>query len=123
PSWLENFYQRVTKCINSSTVTSIPLRPDIVILRGAKNCQDILSNGLSVEIVIECKNQQYKFWSNNIKTQILPYKCIFNPNKMILASMEQIPNIIKTQLSNNGVIAIDLVEPNNNGITQLLKYI
>ncbi|BFH72210.1 hypothetical protein SJAV_01540 [Sulfurisphaera javensis] len=117
PSWLDSFRQRASQCINISQRT--PLRPDIVILKGVKDCNDLMNSSLNVETIIECKNWEFQYWQSQIDTQIKPYQCIFRPRKMIVASLYQISHT----LNMNGIIFIDNVYPGGNGLSRILNNI
>lgn len=119
PSWLNSFYQRASQCINKNISQKTPLRPDIVILKGVKDCNDLMNFSLNVETIIECKNWEFQYWQNQIKTQIIPYQCIFRPRKMIVASLYQIFHTLNI----SGIAFIDNVHPSGNGLSRILNSI
>ncbi|MEB3755358.1 MAG: hypothetical protein GSR79_00635 [Desulfurococcales archaeon] len=91
------FYERLSRIINQKKIRRIPLRPDIVVLSGGATCNE-LAEGFRVMEIIECKNQDYEYWSRSIDIQILPYKEIFQPDQMIVASMKKVANHVKNHL-------------------------
>ncbi|QGA68912.1 hypothetical protein [Sulfolobus sp. E11-6] len=118
--WVKVFYKSIGRCINNSV--KMPLRPDIVILRNAESCED-LEHGLEVEAIIEAKNWPFEKWVNDIDRQILPYKCIFDPKLMIVASLYPVPAYMKQTLAKKGVYVVDNVYSGGNGINEILGMI
>ncbi|QGA53816.1 hypothetical protein GFS03_04070 [Sulfolobus sp. E5-1-F] len=118
--WVQGIYEKVERCVEGGQ--SIPLRPDIAILRNARSCKD-LEKGLKVDVIIEAKNLEFSVWEKNIDTQILPYKCIFDPKLMIVASLHSVPQIVKQYLNKQGIYLIENVYPGGNGMEQILKMI
>lgn len=118
PSTLYDVYERAKYFISQS---SAPLRPDIVVLKNAQSCDDILERGLDVVAIIECKNQDYGLWAHKIATQIRPYAEIFKPLYMFLVSMKPVPNYVRISLEKYGITVLDNVYPNGYGERELIK--
>lgn len=119
---LKYFYQRVRNVLRRKGQTRAPLRPDIAILQGGASCEDLVKD-FSIKMVIECKNQDYAYWAKDIETQIIPYKEIFQPDVMVLASLKKVPEHVREYLSRYGVIVIDEVYPEGKGMNELLNLI
>jgi hypothetical protein len=119
---IRRFFEDVKSYLESRK-TSAPLRPDLVILRDSRDCDDICVNGLRTEMIIECKDQDYVYWANKIETQVIPYDKLFRPNMIILASMKKIPESMKIKLRDYGLIVIDEVYPGGRGEKELLETI
>mgnify|MGYP001626279947 CR=1 FL=1 len=120
---LKDYYDRVKTYLESAKAERAPLRPDFVVLRNRSNCEDICFKGLETAIVIECKNQDYTYWRNQIDSQIIPYDKIFQPNAIVLASMKSIPKNVKTSLESYGLIVVDEVYPGGQGERKLLEML
>jgi hypothetical protein len=55
--------------------------------------------------------------------QIKPYKEIFQPEHMIVASLKPVPQYVKNELKSWGIEVIDNVYPGGGGEEQLVKYV
>ncbi|BFH74757.1 hypothetical protein SJAV_27010 [Sulfurisphaera javensis] len=120
---LQQFRTRVEEVKSQYGLKTAPIRPDIVILSYASNCDEIMQYGLHVDTIIELKNSDFCFWQNSIYQQIVPYKQIFSPRQLIVASLKPVPKSVKTTLSNQGITIIDEVHPNGDGLKQLLQLL
>ncbi len=122
PDTLKEFHNRAANIIESKELKKAPLRPDIVILQGGSNFEELLK-GFYVKMIIECKNWDFSYWSKDIDLQIIPYKEIFQPDNMVLVSLKKVPEYVKTKLNGEGIIIVDEVYPNGRGETELLKLV
>ncbi len=118
---IKEFFERTEKIKNKYKLNKIPLRPDIVFTY-AKNKDEFFENP-SIKLVIECKNFDYKFWKEDIRKQIIPYVEIFNPEKVILASLKPVSLFVKSKLANFNIQVIDNVYPNGHGEKELIDCI
>jgi len=119
---LREFYERAEKVWRVMGLNRLPLRPDIVILRGGRNCEDLV-NDFEVVAIIECKNWDYEYWFKDVDSQIIPYKEIFQPDALIIASLKKVPTHVKTRLAKLGITVIDEVYPRGRGEEELLQFI
>ena len=121
-SMLREFYERVKVVLLRRRLRRAPLRPDIVILRGGESCDELVE-GFKVKMIIECKNWDYEYWSKDLGNQIIPYKEIFQPEIMVLASLKKVPDHIKAWFERYGIIIVDEVYPGGKGERKLLQLI
>jgi len=119
---LRYFYQRVESVLHRKGLRRTPLRPDIAILQGGTSCNDLVE-GFRVKMIIECKNWDYRYWAKDINAQIIPYREIFQPEIMIIASLKKVPEYVKENLSRYGITVIDEVYPGGRGIDELLHLV
>ncbi len=119
---LRHFYQRVKGVLRRKGLKRAPLRPDIAILKGGDSCNELVE-GFKVRMIVECKNQDYRYWARDIDTQVIPYKEIFQPDIMVLASLKKVPEHIKEYLNEYEVNVIDEVHPRGRGMDKLLRLI
>jgi len=120
---LKELYNRIGVYQMRHRSKNLPLRPDFVILRNNKDCNEICDRGIEVAMIIECKDQEYIYWINKIRSQIIPYDRIFQPHMLVLASMRKIPDHIKVELERYGLIVIDEVYPGGTGEHRLIRII
>jgi len=119
---LKHFYQRVENVLYRKGLKRSPLRPDIAILQGGTSCNELIK-GFMVKSIIECKNWDYEYWAKEVDTQVIPYKEIFEPEIMILASLKKVPEYVKEYLSNRKIIVIDEVYPEGRGVSELSRLL
>ena len=121
PNSLKEFYERDSKIPKSKRHSS---RPDIAILCNVNNYKDFHKvNKVGVRALIECKNTDIQHWRKDINDQILPYKQIFQPDIIIVASLKKVPESVKAQLNQQGIRIIDEVYPGGKGEKELLEII
>jgi len=95
----------------------IPIRPDIVAVRGHfLTTDDFLDSGKPIDLLIECKEGPFDTWREDIQKQIIPYKEIFKPNNLILVSLEYVPTNVKSELDSLGIKVIDNLRPRGKNI-------
>jgi hypothetical protein len=116
---LKVFYARAGAIIRRRRLGRAPLRPDIAILVGGSDCNE-LARGFRVKAIIECKNWDYKYWMKDVDTQLIPYREVFQPDKLILASMKRIPRTVKQRIESYRIRVIDEVYPGGQGTHGLL---
>lgn len=122
PDVLREFYGHVDEVMRKRGLGRTPLRPDVVILHRGANC-DELAEGFRVRAIIECKNWEYEYWARDVDNQLIPYREIFRPDTMVLASMKKVPDAVKTSLRRQGIVVIDEVYPGGDGEEELLKFV
>ena len=96
-------------------------RPDLLISRGKYGS---ITEPRGFDILIECKNLSFdKWWINGavIEEQLLPYKTLFNPKTLIIASLKPIPNQAKRELENRSFLTVDEVYPGGKGLHELIN--
>ena len=118
---LKAIYDRAARVARSRGLGRVPLRPDLVVLAGAMSCNEVVEGAFSVRMVIECKNQEYGYWSGDVSKQIIPYKEIFEPEHMVVASLKPVPEPVKSYLSRQGIVVVDSVYPGGDGAAELLE--
>ncbi|MEM4971876.1 MAG: hypothetical protein QXE01_11575 [Sulfolobales archaeon] len=119
---LRKFYEHAVAVLNKRGLKRAPLRPDIAILQGGMSCDEVV-NEFKVKMIIECKNWEYEYWAKDVDNQVIPYKEIFQPDVIIIASMKKVPEHIKSLLNRHGIIIIDEVHPGGKGEKELLELI
>jgi len=119
---LRYFYQRVESVLHGKRLRRTPLRPDIAILQGGASCNDLVE-GFKVRMIIECKNWDYGYWAKDIDIQVVPYKEIFQPDIMVLASLKKVSKYVKEYLGRYGIVVVDEVYPGGRGIDELLSLV
>jgi len=130
PNGIKKIYERAIKVKGYEDLLKVkrgnrlPLRPDIVILRGISSCKDFENvDEIKVKVLIECKNLDPEYWRHDLDNQIIPYKQMFQPDIAILASLKRVPEDIKTKLNKNGIKVIEYVYPGGRGEKELLDII
>lgn len=101
------------------------IRPDIVVQVGSHTSlfrpsllEEIAAGRLNffshltpVDLVIECKEFDFGLWIDEIDKQLVPYKRILKPKKMILVSKEEIPTYGRRRIEENSIEIIDNFTP------------
>lgn len=98
-------------------------RPDLLISKGKYSS---IAEPNKFDILIECKNLSFdKWWMNGavIEEQLLPYKTLFNPKALVVASLKPIPGQMKRELGNQGFPSVDEVYPKGKGIHELTNIL
>jgi len=80
------------------------VRPDIVVAKGFHESVKSLDR---IDLIIECKAREFRYWKNDIYSQIPAYLEEFNPDSLILASFSPIPNNAKRFLDSRGIVVVD----------------
>jgi hypothetical protein len=124
PQWLLQIYSRTQIVLGKSPNQLQGLRPDIMFTQAVDSCHDLFKNStIEIKLIIECKNFDYKYWAKDVRGQIKPYKEIFQPKHMIVASLKPVPQDVKNELKSRGIEVIDNVYPGGDGEEQLVKYV
>ncbi|HIE23616.1 MAG TPA: hypothetical protein EYP68_05250 [Candidatus Korarchaeota archaeon] len=118
--WFEFQPSRAAHLIGLFLGKRVPIRPDIAVCKGrfrdAKELQKI-------DLIVECKNEDFDVWKEEIETQIIPYFEGFKPTNMILVSMKQIPVTFKQKLEKVGIRAIGNLAPNDMAAIEEFKRV
>ena len=119
---LERLYARAERVFKARGLKRFPLRPDLAILEGDKGCWE---PGWIPRVlaIIELKNADYSTWQESIETQLIPYKEIFEPELLVLASLKPIPRHVKERLVERGIAVVDEVQPRGSAVGELLNLI
>jgi hypothetical protein len=112
---LKPFYERAERFLSSGFTKLSKLRPDIVFTQ-ARDCEEFVENPV-IKLIIECKNSKYEDWKKEISNQIIPYKEIFQPEYILIASLKPAPKIA------HDISIIDNVYPGGTGEQELVTYI
>jgi hypothetical protein len=121
PTQLERIFNKALELKDKGLATHLALRPDIVFTH-AKNCDEFIQNP-TIKLIIECKNNDYRFWKKDINNQIKLYAEIFEPEYMAVASLKPVPSYIKKELERYGILIIDNVYPGGLGEQELITYV
>lgn len=102
----------------------IAIRPDIVAVKGCfERTVDFVKSRKPIDLIIECKEDPFDNWKNEIESQILPYQKAFKPNNLIIVSLEPVPDATKRYLESRGIKVIDNLKPNSENIRRLYNTI
>jgi len=124
PQWLLQIWSRVQATLGKSPRELQGLRPDIMFTQVVSSCNDLFkSSTLLIKLIIECKNFDYEYWAKDVEKQIIPYKKIFQPEHMVVASLKPVPQEVKKRLKSLGIEVIDHVYPRGAGEEKLIDYI
>jgi len=124
PQWLLQIYSQICTVLGKSPDQLQGLRPDIMFTQAVSSCHDLFeSSTIEIKLIIECKNFDYAYWAKDVNMQIKPYKEIFQPEHMIVASLKPVPQYVKNELKSWGIEVIDNVYPGGGGEEQLVKYV
>jgi len=74
-------------------------------------------------LTIECKNFDYEYWTEDVDNQIIPYKEILQPERMVVASLKPVPQDVEKRLKSLGIEVIDNVYPQGAGEEKLIEYV
>ncbi|MEM0049406.1 MAG: hypothetical protein QW424_00710 [Candidatus Bathyarchaeia archaeon] len=100
----------------------ISIRPDIVIARGCfERTEEFVNSKKPIELIVKCKEGRFEEWKNEIDSQIIPYKRIFNPRNFVVASLE--PCLERERLETQGIKVIDNLKPNSESVNRFYNTI
>ncbi|MEM3974665.1 MAG: hypothetical protein QXU60_03030 [Sulfolobales archaeon] len=103
-----------------STGKQVPARPDIVVVRGYyERTSDFVKSGKDIDVLVECKENPFDLWKNDIDSQILPYLRVFKPRIFVLASLQSVPDHVRNFLNREGIIVVDELKPHSSSIRLL----
>ena len=98
------------------------VRPDIIVSMGIYSfIKEAVDKG--VDLLVECKNTDYEHWREEIYTQIPDYQKSFKPKKLIIASLERVPDYAKEALREKNVYVVDELALNNVGAVNKLNIL
>ena len=117
--WFE-FQPSIMAHLFGPWITRTPIRPDIVVAKGRFKAAEELKK---IDLIIECKNEDFHSWERDVYEQIIPYFRKYRPHKMILASMKSVPGNVKQELEEIGIIVIDKLSPLNESTINVFKEI
>jgi len=124
PQWLSQIWSRAQAVLGKSPRELEGLRPDIMFTQVVSSCSDLFkSSTIAIKLIIECKNFDYEFWAEDVEKQIIPYKKIFQPEHMVVASLKPVPQDVKKGLKSLGIEVIDHVHLGGVGEKQLVEYV
>jgi len=115
--WLEFQPSRYAHMLGMFMRRRVSIRPDIVAAKGCfERTKEFINSKRRIDLIIECKEDPFDAWRNEIKSQILPYQETFKPNNFIIASLEYVPDIEKKKLEYRGIKAVDDLRVNSRNI-------
>jgi hypothetical protein len=132
PQWLSQIYSRMQDMLKKPYsraqeflgVKLQGLRPDIMFTQAVSSCSDLFkSPTIAIKLIIECKNFDYEYWAKDVENQIIPYKKVFQPEHMIVASLKPVPQDVKKRLKSLGIGVVDHVYPGGTGEEKLIEYV
>jgi len=122
--WLEFQPSKGAHMIGMFAGKRIPIRPDIVVARGHfERTKDFIDSKEPIDLIIECKEDPFDKWENEVNSQILPYQETFKPKNFIIASLESVPETTKRNLESRGIKIIDKLKPKSESIETLYNTI
>ncbi|MFQ6119495.1 MAG: hypothetical protein ACE5KE_06380 [Methanosarcinales archaeon] len=121
--WFEFQPTKGAHLMGLMTEKRVPIRPDIVIVKGHFEKTDKLIEEKPINLIIECKVDPFERWKNEVEPQVLQYKKIFKPNKLIVVSLESVPDNIKGDLEREEIKTIDKLTPDSTSINMLNEFI
>lgn len=84
------------------------VRPDIAVARGAYSGVDELS---SIDLLVECKEDEFESWKLDADTQMIEYARRFGPKSFVLTSLKPVPNEARNYFNRLGVVVVDGLKP------------
>jgi len=122
--WLEFQPSKGAHMIGMFAGKRIPIRPDIVVVRGHfERTKDFIDSKNPIDLIIECKEDPFDKWENEVNSQILPYQETFKPKNFLIASLESVPETTKRDLESRGIKIIDNLKPKSESIETLYNTI
>jgi len=115
--WLEFQPSRDAHMLGMFTERRVSIRPDIVVAKGCFEwTEEFVNSKRRIDLIIECKEDPFNAWRNEIESQILPYQETFKPNNFIIASLEHVPDTEKKYLERRGIRVVDDLRVNSRNI-------
>jgi hypothetical protein len=122
--WLEFQPDRGAHLAGMFAGRRIPIRPDIVVAGGSfEYTKTFVSSGRGAELIVECKEDPFEEWRKDVEAQIIPYLEFFKPKKLIIASLEPVPDGVKRVLGGRGIEVADNVRPGSRGVEVLRELV
>lgn len=102
----------------------VAVRPDIVATLGHyERTEDFINSGKTIDLLVECKEDPFEKWADDVKSQIIPYLEYFKPKQFILASLKPVPPSIKSYLEDKGIKVVDNLKPGSENINILCDLV
>jgi len=99
-------------------------RPDIVVVKGYfERTTDFIDSKKPIDLIIECKEDPFSKWENEINSQILPYQKTFRPRNFLVVSLESVPQRIKKNLETHEIKVIDNLKPSSDNLKTLYNIV
>ena len=122
--WLEFQPGKSAHMIGLFTKKRTPIRPDIVVVEGYfERTKEFIDSKKPIDLIIECKEDPFDKWKNEIDSQIIPYQETFKPKKFIIASLEKVPEKTKEYLEKHKITVVDCLKPKSENIEILSNII
>lgn len=123
--WLEFQPSKGAHMMGMFVGKRVTIRPDIIAVKGHfGRTKDFVDSKKPIDLIVECKEDPFDRWKNEIESQILPYYEVFRPSNLIIASLEPVPRVTKRYLESRGIInVIDDLRPNSENIRMLHETI
>lgn len=122
--WLEFQPSKGAHMMSMFVGKRIPTRPDIVAVKGYfERTKDFVDSRKPVDLVIECKEDIFDKWQNEIQSQILPYQETFRPNNFLIVSLKPVPDATKIYLESRGMKVVDDLKPDSENLKTLYDII
>lgn len=87
-----------------------PIKPDILVSKGEfKDARELDR----VDLVIECKSEDFRVRREEDETKIVSYTAGYGPRGIVLASMKTIPPHVVRKLENVGIKVVSGLAPDN----------
>ncbi len=61
---------------------------------------------MKIDLLIECKEQEFGKWKNDVENQIIPYMETYKPNKMVVISAFSVPENVISKLKEKWITTI-----------------
>jgi N-acetylglutamate synthase-like GNAT family acetyltransferase len=78
-----------------------------------------MGSGRPVELIVECKEDPFEGWRKDVGAQIAPYLELFKPRKLVVASLEPMPEGARRVLEGRGIDVADDLRPKGRGVELL----
>lgn len=122
--WLEFQPDKGAHMVGMFVGKRVPIRPDIVVVKGHfERTKDFVDSKKPINLIIECKEDPFDKWMNEINSQILSYQETFKPNNFIIVSLEPVPDATKRYLESQGIKVVDNLKPDSENIRVLYTTI
>ncbi|RLE87135.1 MAG: hypothetical protein DRJ67_05520 [Thermoprotei archaeon] len=121
PPAVKVWQERLREVVKRYGLRRQPTRPDMVLMEGEVTHFGDLSGDTVVAAVIDCKFHEFEEFRDEVFTQVIPYKEVFQAGHVILASLKDVPEEFKQSVKE--VVVIDCVYPGGDGIGELTDLI
>jgi len=115
--WLEFQPSKYAHILGMFAKRRVPIRPDIVVAKGCfERTDEFINSKRRIDLIVECKEDPFDAWKNEIESQIFPYQEIFKPDNFIIASLEHVPDTEKKYLERREIRVVDDLRANSRNI-------